>query len=59
MRGLREEAGDRAASGHPGHRPVSSFVFYPEGTYVGVRAIAIDQSINEVKEVSGPMVAKP
>ena len=39
--------------------PVSGFVFYPEGTYVGVRAIAIDQATSEVKEVSGPMVAKP
>lgn len=39
--------------------PVSGFVFYPAGTYVGVRAIAIAQATNQVKEIFGPMVAKP
>jgi hypothetical protein len=37
--------------------PVSGFVFYPEGTYVGVTAVLIDQQTNEAREVSGPMVA--
>jgi hypothetical protein len=37
--------------------PVSGFVFYPEGTYVGVAAVLIDQQTNEAREVSGPMVA--
>ncbi len=39
--------------------PVSGFVFYPAGTYTGVRAVLIDQATNQVKEVAGPMVAKP
>ena len=39
--------------------PVSGFVFYPAGTYVGVRAIVIDQANNQVKEIFGPMVARP
>jgi len=37
--------------------PVSGFVFYPEGTYVGVTAVLIDQQTNQAREVSGPMVA--
>jgi hypothetical protein len=37
--------------------PVSGFVFYPEGTYTGVTAVLIDEQTNEVREVSGPMVA--
>jgi hypothetical protein len=39
--------------------PVSGFVFYPEGTYTGVRAVLVDKQTNEVKEVSGPMIAPP
>ena len=39
--------------------PVSGLVFYPEGTYVGVRAIAVEQATGTVMEVSGAMVAKP
>src|ERR1700687_332778 len=39
--------------------PVSGFVFYPEGTYIGVRAVVINQATNEVKEVAGGMVVKP
>jgi hypothetical protein len=39
--------------------PVSGFVFYPEGTYVGVQALLVNQATNEVKEVSGAMVARP
>jgi hypothetical protein len=39
--------------------PVSGFVFYPEGTYTGVRAVLIDQATNQVKEIAGPMVPKP
>ncbi len=39
--------------------PVSGFVFYPEGTYVGIRAIVVAQATGTVKEVSGQMIAKP
>lgn len=39
--------------------PVSGFVFYPAGTYTGVRAVLIDQKTNQVTEIAGPMVAKP
>jgi hypothetical protein len=39
--------------------PVSGFVFYPEGTYSGIRAVVINQANNEVKEISGPMVENP
>jgi len=39
--------------------PVSGFVFYPEGTYIGVRVIAVDQATNQVHEIFGPMVPKP
>jgi hypothetical protein len=39
--------------------PVSGFVFYPAGTYTGVRAILVDQATNTVKEVAGPMISKP
>ena len=39
--------------------PVSGFVFYPEGTYVGIRAIVAAQATGTVKEVSGQMIAKP
>jgi hypothetical protein len=39
--------------------PVSGFVFYPAGTYIGVRVIVVDQATNQVKEIFGPMVPKP
>ncbi len=39
--------------------PISGFVFYPPGEYTGVRAVAIDQATNHVKEVAGPLIAKP
>ena len=38
--------------------PVSGFVFYPAGKYVGVRAVIIDQQTGHVKEIAGPMVQK-
>lgn len=38
--------------------PVSGFVFYPEGTCTGVTAVLIDQATKEVKEVTGPMIAR-
>jgi hypothetical protein len=38
--------------------PVSGSVFYPEGTYTGVTAVLIDQFTKEVKEVTGPMIAR-
>jgi hypothetical protein len=37
--------------------PVSGFVFYPAGKYLGVRAVVINQATNQVTEVAGPMVA--
>ncbi len=39
--------------------PVSGFVFYPAGTYTGVRAVLVDQATNAVTEVAGPMIPKP
>jgi hypothetical protein len=39
--------------------PVSGFVFYPAGKYIGVRAIVVDQASKQVKEIFGPMVPKP
>jgi hypothetical protein len=39
--------------------PVSGFVFYPAGNYTGVRAVLIEQTTNQVKEVAGPMVPQP
>jgi hypothetical protein len=39
--------------------PVSGFVFYPEGTYIGVTAVVIDEATKEAREVSGPMVVAP
>ncbi len=48
-----------------GHRevkkdlPVSGFVFYPKGEYVGVRALLVDSDTNEVRKVTGPVVASP
>ena len=39
--------------------PVSGFVFYPSGEYVGVRAVVVDQTTNAVKEVGGPLIEKP
>jgi hypothetical protein len=39
--------------------PVSGFVFYPAGTYTGVRAVLVDQATNQVKEIAGPMIPKP
>jgi hypothetical protein len=39
--------------------PVSGFVFYPKGEYTGIRAVIVDSATNQVKEVAGPMIAKP
>ena len=39
--------------------PVSGFVFYPAGSYVGVRAVLIDPATNKTQEVFGGMVPKP
>ncbi|GBD27968.1 hypothetical protein HRbin30_03326 [bacterium HR30] len=39
--------------------PVSGFVFYPAGKYVGIRAVLVDRQTQAVKEVSGPMVPRP
>jgi hypothetical protein len=38
--------------------PVSGFVFYPAGTYVGIRAVLIDAETKAVREVAGPMVPR-
>lgn len=38
--------------------PVSGFVFYPAGKYVGVRAVLVDPTTNGVREVAGPMVPR-
>jgi hypothetical protein len=35
---------------------VSGFVFYPEGEYVGVRAVAVERTTKTVREIAGPMV---
>jgi hypothetical protein len=37
--------------------PVSGFVFYPEGDYVGVRVVAVDKTSKQAREIAGPMVA--
>lgn len=39
--------------------PVSGFVFYPAGKYTGIRAVLVDRQTQAVKEISGPMVARP
>ena len=39
--------------------PVSGFVFFPEGQYVGVYVIAVEQPGGVVREVYGPMVPRP
>jgi len=39
--------------------PVSGFVFYPKGKYVGVRAVINDTATNQVQEVFGAMVKPP
>lgn len=39
--------------------PVSGFVFYPAGHYVGVRAVMIDEANKQVKEVGGPLIPNP
>ncbi len=39
--------------------PVSGFVFFPAGEYVGVRAVIVDDGTKMVQEVFGPMVPKP
>lgn len=39
--------------------PVSGFVFYPAGKYVGVRAVLIDDESGQAVEVAGPMVPRP
>ena len=39
--------------------PVSGFVFFPEGEYIGVRVIAIDKRTGIPLEVYGGMVPKP
>jgi len=36
--------------------PVSGFVFFPAGKYVGVRAVLVDQATNQVQEIVGPML---
>lgn len=39
--------------------PVSGFVFYPAGKYVGVRAVVIDDETGSAVEVAGSMVPRP
>lgn len=39
--------------------PVSGFVFFPKGEYVGVRVLAVRQTDGHVEEYFGPMVAEP
>jgi hypothetical protein len=39
--------------------PVSGFVFYPAGSYTGVRAVLVEKTTNAVKEIAGPMIPKP
>jgi hypothetical protein len=36
--------------------PVSGFVFFPAGTYVGVRAVAVEKATKHVEDVFGPIV---
>ena len=36
--------------------PVSGFVFFPEGRYVGVRVVAVGRPGGDVQDVFGPMV---
>jgi hypothetical protein len=38
--------------------PVSGFVFYPAGEYVGVRAVVVEKSTQHVEDVFGPMVPR-
>jgi len=35
--------------------PVSGFVFFPEGEYVGVRVMAVERQAGTVQDVFGPM----
>jgi len=35
--------------------PVSGFVFFPEGEYVGVRLVAVERPGGSVEDVFGPM----
>ncbi len=39
--------------------PVSGFVFFPEGEYVGVYAVAVEQPAGAVQEIFGAMVPPP
>ncbi len=39
--------------------PVSGFVFFPRGDYVGIYVIAVEEPGGAVHEVYGPMVAQP
>lgn len=38
--------------------PVSGFVFFPAGDYVGVRAVVVDKATKQVREVAGPMLPR-
>src|SRR5436309_4567821 len=39
--------------------PVSGFVFFPRGDYVGIYVIAVEEPGGAVHEIYGPMVAQP
>lgn len=39
--------------------PVSGFVFFPEGEYVGVYVVTVEQPGGAVREIYGPMVPRP
>jgi hypothetical protein len=39
--------------------PVSGFVFFPEGSYQGVRIVAVEKVSGAVEEIYGAMVAAP
>ncbi len=38
--------------------PASGFVFFPEGSYVGVKAFLVEEETGEVRQVSGPMIER-
>jgi hypothetical protein len=38
--------------------PMSGFVFYPSGEYVGVRAVVVDEATHEVVEVRGALIER-
>lgn len=38
--------------------PVSGFVFFPAGEYVGVRAVVVEKTSKQVQDVFGPMVPR-